>query len=129
MIHAHGGVKQKEVTMSKNHKGNRANTPVMDEAIPKEVSEVLEEVNSNEEMTETSEKVLEEPTTVTGLVTNCVRLNIRRKTNINSEIVGGVKAGDKLTINLNQSTEDWLSVTTEDGVKGFCMKQYVNIEQ
>lgn len=115
--------------MSKKHKRNRANTPVMDEAIPKEVSEVLEEVNSNEEMTETSEEVLEEPTTVTGLVMNCVRLNIRRKTNINSEIVGGVKAGDKLAINLNQSTEDWLSVTTEDGVKGFCMKQYVNIER
>lgn len=88
---------------------------------------------SDENMTppveETEANVQEEPKKVSGIVVDCNRLNIRTKPSINSQPVGNVTVNSEVTINLNQSNNEWFKVITKDGVEGFCMKKYVKNKQ
>ena len=61
----------------------------------------------------------------TVIVSNCTRLNIRKKPNKNAEVVTVVNNSDELEINADTSTADWYAVTTSNGVSGFCMKKFV----
>lgn len=73
-----------------------------------------------------------EPKTVTGVVTNCSKLNIRTKpTKITKKpnVVREVPSGTQLIVDLDKSTGDWYKVCTADGVEGFCMKMYVTLKK
>lgn len=64
-----------------------------------------------------------------GIVSNCKKLNIRVEPNIESEILCVVDAGDRLMIDPANSDEGWLNVFINAGIEGFCMKEYVEIEE
>jgi hypothetical protein len=86
-------------------------------------NEMIEEVET------TSEPEAQESELVLGVVTNCVRLNIREKPNISAPIIAKVNALSELMIDLAASNEEWYSVCTEVGIEGFCMKKFVAIKQ
>ena len=65
---------------------------------------------------------------IIGFVSNCSKLNIRKESNVDSEVLCVVDSGSKLQINLVDSTHGWFSVCTETGIEGFCMKEYVKFE-
>ena len=65
---------------------------------------------------------------IIGFVSNCSKLNIRKESNVDSEVLCVVDSGSKLQINLFDSTYGWFSVCTETGIEGFCMKEYVKFE-
>ena len=75
-------------------------------------SEVIEEVSKPEKYRK-------------GFVSGCKRLNIRKKPNINSDVVCVVDAGTELLIIKSDSTNEWFEVIEVDGEKGYCMKKYV----
>lgn len=80
---------------------------------------------------ETDVKV-EEPevkTETIGVVASCGRLNVRKNPNIKAEVVCEALIGSLLVIDLDKSTDDWFKVCTPAGVEGFCMKQFVEIQQ
>ena len=60
-----------------------------------------------------------------GFVIGCTRLNIRKKPNINSDVVCVVDAGTELFIINSDSTNEWFEVIEADGEKGYCIKKYV----
>lgn len=62
-------------------------------------------------------------------VTECEKLNIRKGPNTNFNVVGVVNKGDILIADLDWSDDNWLSVITEDGLKGFCMAKFVTLER
>ena len=62
-----------------------------------------------------------------GIVTDCLRLNIRKKPSKDSEIVVIVTCLDELRIFPDSSTDDWYAVCTASGIEGFCMKKFVAI--
>lgn len=62
-----------------------------------------------------------------GIVTDCMKLNIRKEPSADAVVICEVSALSKLLIDWDNSTEDWLSVCTEMGVDGFCMKKFVTI--
>lgn len=62
-----------------------------------------------------------------GIVTDCLRLNIRKEPNQNAKILCEVTAMSDLVIDEEESTKDFYKVSTSDGVKGFCMKRYVTV--
>lgn len=62
---------------------------------------------------------------VIGIVTNCKKLNLRTKPSKAATIIYEMPAGSSLTINLSRSVNGWLSVCTESGLTGFCMKKFV----
>lgn len=82
---------------------------------------------ATEEVEETVDMV-EETEPVFGMVVDCTKLNIRMTPNKTATVIDVVDRGDQLVIDLDFSTDEWYSVTTETGVEGFCMKQYVAIK-
>ena len=91
-------------------RGNRRTADVIDETVP---TEVIEEVNP-----ECKPKL--------GVVTECVKLNVRDEPDVNADILCTILLGSEVAIDEEESTDDFYKVCTETGVEGFCMKQYIN---
>lgn len=66
---------------------------------------------------------------VIGVVTDCLKLNIRKEPNKDSDVVVVVTCLDELKIDLDASTDDWYAVCTVAGIEGFCMKKFVAVRQ
>ena len=81
----------------------------------------------NEESIEVEKHESEETNNdpIIGIVINCLNLNICKEPSIYSDVILVIPALSKLMIDLDNSTDDWLSVCTETGFEGFCMKKYV----
>lgn len=75
-----------------------------------------------EEIEETVEEII-------GVVTDCLRLNIRKEPNKDSDVVVIVACLDELKIDPDASTDDWYAVCTVTGIEGFCMKKFVAVRQ
>lgn len=86
-------------------------------------AELREKLNENN--TPETPKTPEAPKPFTGKVTGCTCLNVRNANNLDAKIVAVIGAGSTVTIDKSKSTPDWYYITTEDGVKGFCMKPYI----
>lgn len=93
-----------------------------DKKIVEQVEQIEEVVVEPEEKTE--EAVEAEPV-VKGKVTDCIKLNVRKGALITSDIREVIEEGAIVEINEKRSTDDWYSVCTESGTKGFCMKEYI----
>lgn len=69
---------------------------------------------------------VEEPTTiVNGVVTNCLRLRLRKAPN--GTIISWLDVGDEVLVDTLQSTDEWYKVYTKDDLDGFCMKEFITI--
>lgn len=64
----------------------------------------------------------------TGTVANCFRLNIRKKSSVEADVVSVVNVNSPVTIDESKSKNDWYFVTDSDGNSGYCMKQYVTMD-
>lgn len=71
----------------------------------------------------------EAPVNIVGVVCDCKKLNIRKAPNKDSDVVEVVSAGAELTIAKHSVDKPWYRVTTADGIKGFCMREFVMISQ
>lgn len=63
-----------------------------------------------------------------GMVSNCESLRLREEPNTNSNILAILDAKTLLLIDSEGSTEDFYKVYTEQGLSGYCMKDYVSIQ-
>lgn len=64
-----------------------------------------------------------------GVVTDCLKLNIREKPSKGSRVVAIVTCLDELEISMGDSNDEWYAVCTAAGIEGFCMKKFVAIRQ
>ena len=70
-----------------------------------------------------------------GIVDNCVRLNVRSKPNVKSEVVCVIPAGLKVVVSKMGTTDGFYEVHSVDngeateGFHGFCMKNYILIKK
>lgn len=98
----------------------------------KETPQIVEtEVTVAEEVVEPIiEPVVEEarPEFVFGVVANCEKLYVRKAPKIVAEAIGIIDAGDEVEIDVDLSTEKFYRVITASGLKGFCMKEYINLK-
>lgn len=66
----------------------------------------------------------------TGRIIKCELLNIREKPTIDSQVIDTVDLNNKLTINFDESTDEWFKVYVEDkSIDGFCMKKYIDVDK
>ena len=95
------------------------------------VEETVIEEPVVETVVETPVEKVEEPIPVPvfGIVANCSKLNIRKEAKKEADAVTVVNAGSKLTIDLDCKNKKWYKVTTADGKNGYCMKEFVTIEE
>lgn len=66
------------------------------------------------------------PKTVTGVVANCSKLNVRAEPNLFADVVAVLDADTEIKINAAQSNRDWFKIYTAIGVEGYCMRRFVN---
>lgn len=74
-------------------------------------------------------EVNEIPKPVVGVVSGCTRLNVRKKPTKAADVISEVKAGTELMIDLEKSVGDWYRVYDTNGLRGFCMKMYITLNQ
>lgn len=82
--------------------------------------------------TSVEETVTEEPKTrplIFGKVANCIKLNVREKPDVNANVICEIFAGATVIIDEDETTEKFFKVCTEAGLYGFCMKDYIYIDQ
>lgn len=97
---------------------------VEDDTVVPVIEEVVEEVV---EATEPEiEEAVEEVTEVIGVVTDCVKLNVRKAPNATAEIICTIPLGTEVMIDEDKSTGDFYAICTEAGVEGYCMKKFIN---
>lgn len=60
-------------------------------------------------------------------VVGCGMLNVRKEPNVAAKAIAVVKRGTTLEIDQEKSNDEWLCVCTASGVEGYCMAQYVEI--
>lgn len=73
------------------------------------------------------EPKVEEPKFVTGIVTDCVRLNVREDPNSTATILGTITASTELIVSKEESTDEYYKICTSAGLEGYCMKKFVTI--
>lgn len=93
------------------------NHPKVDEIGEPIIEEVVEEVVEVEEV----------KSVVTGVVTNCSKLNVRVAPNSDANVVCVIDASAKVVINEAESIADFYKVCTATGAEGFCMKKFIKI--
>lgn len=75
------------------------------------------------------EEIEEAVEEIIGVVTDCLRLNIRKEPNKDSEVAVIVNCLDEVKIDPETSTDEWYAVCTVAGIEGFCMKKYIAVRQ
>lgn len=87
--------------------------------------EILETVEEEIAVENTTESV--ESSTVLGVVTECVKLRVRSTPEIADNVLAEIILASEVLVDLKESTDEFYKITTEAGVEGYCMKQYINI--
>lgn len=64
-----------------------------------------------------------------GVVTDCAKLNVRKYPYTYADVRTIIMLGDRVTIDEDGSTDIFYKVCTATGIDGYCMKQYIEIEQ
>ena len=97
--------------------------------------EIIIEKENNDELVSTTAglaQVIEESPKeifVTGYVKeDCALLNVRKEPSIESSKVDVIKKLDEITIDLENSSNDFYKVKTSEGIEGYCMKKFINIK-
>ena len=80
------------------------------------------------EKNETTEKHPKVREPRTGVVTDCVKLNIRKRPSSDAAILTEIPVGTKVQIFDKESTKDFHHVCTATGIDGFCMKKFIKIK-
>ena len=93
---------------------------------PKIEETKVEETKVEETKVEEMPKI-EKPKYLTGVVTDCPKLNVRLDPYPSSTILGVVAAGTEVIVIEAESTDDFYRICTSAGLEGYCMKKFVTI--
>lgn len=77
-----------------------------------------------------TEEVVSEPEVTIGVVTNCVKLNVRTHPKKNADIICTIDKGEEVEIVKGTTTRDFYCVRSKK-IKadiGFCMKDFITIK-
>lgn len=75
--------------------------------------------------------VVDEPAkaTVTGVVTGCTKLNVRKDPSATAPVLCTLSESTEVVIDEENSTNDFYKVCTVTGAEGYCMKTYISIKE
>lgn len=97
------------------------------------VQDIIEESNdeSNDESdkekqdTENQEEVVN---VKEGIVGGCNKLNVRTEANINSDVACVLNSDSRVYVYLDNSTDEFYKIKTQDDVYGYCKKDFIWLE-
>ena len=66
---------------------------------------------------------------LTGVVAGCAKLNVRKEPYKDAEVLCVINKGEEVVFDTEEATyEHFYKIVTAKGVKGYCMKQFINIK-
>ena len=110
-------MREKNFNNEKPDRGLRATTSIIEETAAEPVEQPVEEAPKKES------KV--------GIVANCEKLNLRRsplKDSNGANIITVLLSGVAVIIDEDKSTPNFYRVITEDGLEGYCMRQFIEVK-
>lgn len=111
---------------NKRNRGLRVDSMPVDEFANTEPATVEDVATTIEPDVEEVVTTPSEP--IIGVVKS-IRLNVRETAFMKDNVIGELRVGDKVTVDLNESTEQWLRVHTESGLDGFCVRDLITLQQ
>ena len=73
------------------------------------------------------EEVVEPKIIPIGIVSNCLKLNLRNKANAKADVIKVLDAKTEMVIDPDYKNDKWYKVTVSD-LTGYCMKEFVVIK-
>lgn len=64
-----------------------------------------------------------------GVVSGCTKLNVRNHPDKNAVVVATIAEGTEVAVDANRKYDEWYSVCTATGIDGYCMKEFITIQQ
>ena len=61
-----------------------------------------------------------------GTVIGCEKLRVRPTSNTDQEEIALIDEGSIVKISLEDSTEDFYKIRTDDGIEGYCMRSFIS---
>lgn len=110
-------MREKNFNNEKPDRGLRATTSIVEEAAAEPVDQPVDEAPKKE--------------TKVGIVANCEKLNLRRsplKDSDGANIITELLPGVAVVIDEDKSTPNFYRVITEDGLEGYCMRQFIEVK-
>ncbi len=71
----------------------------------------------------------EEKKPVIGIVTDCLKLNLRQEPDPDTAVVTVIPALAEVAVDMEASTDSFYKVCTAAGIEGFCMRKYIAIQK
>lgn len=65
---------------------------------------------------------------VCGVVTDCLKLNVREAASPDAEVLAVIDALSEVVVDADASTNEFYKVRTTAGVEGFCMKKFITLK-
>ena len=118
---------------NKNITSNQEAADAVEEKVVNDEQAVKEKVanesqqNISDPESDVNATANDETSELIGYVTECVKLNVREAASKDSNVLCEIILNSKVIIDKENSTDDFYKVTTETGVEGYCMKQYINV--
>lgn len=117
--------------MGNNYKNysNKNNEQVKQESV---VTKIADDKIVDDEFLETTTTTQETEVRKNAKVVNCVLLNVRKEASPKAEVIDVLKEGcDLVIIEREDCSEEFfeVEVPSKNNLHGFCMKQFVRIEQ
>ena len=110
-------MREKNFNNEKPDRGLHATASIIEEAAAEPADQPVEESPKKES------KV--------GIVANCEKLNLRRsplKDSDGANIITVLFPGVAVVIDEDESTSNFYKVITEDGLEGYCMRQFIEVK-
>ena len=113
-----------------NQYGNKTESTRVEEK-----EEVITPTDADTEPVEEVDEVLTEDTEEANVevqtkpaygIVNCSKLNVRKGPSKNTDSLCVIDIGSKLEV--EPFDEEWIKATTADGVSGYCMLEFVDVE-
>ena len=111
-----------------------ANKPEPEQVKEETVEEIIEPAEETvEEVIEPAEETIEEmteveenPTEVAFGKVNCSKLNVRKEPSIHSTPLCIIEHGTRMEI--SEFDGEWVKILTPDGVSGYCMRKFIDLD-
>lgn len=108
---------------------------IKNEEVKNEEEQPEEIQNQNEEELENNDEIKNEEENsgaiAPAVVANCKKLNVRDAADKDANVVCVVAEGTELTVDVDNSTEEFYKVYTQAGeilVEGYCMKNFISLK-
>ena len=65
---------------------------------------------------------------ILGVVTECVKLNVRTEPDPEADIITTIPIGTEVQVDIFESTKEFYKICMGAGIEGYCMTDYINID-